>query len=71
MEDDMPEIFLDALRLISRASGMKKISDHTKLNREQLYKTISKKGNPTLNSLVAVLDALGYRLSLEKKKAAG
>lgn len=52
----------------ARAGGMKALSEKTNLNREQLYRTLSEKGNPRLDTLGKVLNALGLRLSVEPKK---
>ena len=69
-EKDMPEVFMDALSHIAKAKGVRQIAAQTKLNRENLYKLLSKDGNPTLTSLHAILDALGLKLSVEPKKKA-
>ncbi|MEK6579367.1 MAG: addiction module antidote protein [Bdellovibrionota bacterium] len=66
-EGDMPELFLLALRNVADAQGIKHISEMTGLNRENLYKILSKKGNPTLGSLYAILNAVGVKLSIEPK----
>jgi len=34
-------------------------------HREQLYRTLSPKGNPALNSLLAILKAMGLRLAVQ------
>ena len=41
-----------------------------KLNRESLYRMLSKKGNPSLQSLGKLLLSLGFRLAIEGKDAA-
>ena len=69
-EKDMPEVFMDALSHVAKAKGVRQIAARTKLNRENLYKLLSKDGNPTLSSLYSILDALGLKLSLELKKKA-
>jgi probable addiction module antidote protein len=70
-EKDMPELFLAALRDVAEARGigMSQLSKDANLNRENLYKMLSKEGNPELGSLYAILDALGLKLSVELKKA--
>jgi probable addiction module antidote protein len=68
-ERDLPEGFLLALRNIAEARGFSKLSADTKLNRESLYRMLSKKGNPSLASLHSLLDSLGFRLSVEKKSS--
>ena len=70
LEEDDPRIFLSALRNVAQARGIGKIATKSKLNRESLYKMLSKRGNPSLRSLGAVLGSLGLRLTVESKDAA-
>ena len=71
MEDDDPQVFLLALRDVAEAhGGMSKIARSCKLNRESLYRMLSKKGNPSLHSLSKLLSSLGFRLAIEGKDAA-
>jgi len=41
-----------------------------RLSREQLYRSFSAKGNPTLKTTLAVMKALGVQLTTKAKKAA-
>ena len=62
-KDDDPAAFLQALRNVTEAmGGVSKIAVLTGLNRQQLYRTLSSKGNPELRSLTKILDASGVRL---------
>jgi probable addiction module antidote protein len=71
LEDDDPRVFLLALRDVAEAhGGMSKIARTCKLNRESLYRMLSKKGNPSLESLAKLLSSMGFRLAVEKKDAA-
>jgi probable addiction module antidote protein len=70
LEENDPRVFLLALRNVAKAHGMSKVSARSKLNRESLYKMLSKRGNPSLQSLGALLDSLGFRLTVESKDAA-
>jgi len=71
LEDPDPRIFLLALRNVAEArGGMGKTASRTKLNRESLYRMLSRKGNPSLRSLGALLSSLGFRLAVERKDAA-
>ena len=45
--------------------GVSKIAEETGLNREALYRTLSKKGNPQLLSPLPILQAAGLRLSVQ------
>ena len=70
LQDEDPEVFLLALRDVARArGGLAKLAEITDLNREHLYRMLSEKGNPELRSLEALLDALGFRLSVTGKEA--
>lgn len=62
-KDDDPAAFLQALRNVTEAmGGVSRIAQRTGLNRQQLYRTLSKDGNPELRSLTKILDASGVRL---------
>lgn len=52
-----------ALGVVARAKGMAEISRETGLSREQLYRSFSEKGNPTLKTTLAVMKALGLDLT--------
>jgi len=72
LEDGDPEVFLLALRDVAEAQlgGIGKLAKSSGLNRENLYRMLSKKGNPELTSLQTLLEALGFRLSVESKRKA-
>lgn len=70
LEETDPRVFLLALRNVAQARGMSKVAAKSKLNRESLYKMLSKRGNPSLQSLGALLGSLGFRLTVESKDAA-
>jgi probable addiction module antidote protein len=52
-----------ALGVVARAKGMTQIAKETGLSREQLYRSFSKDGNPTLKTTIAVMKALGIELA--------
>ena len=43
-----------ALGVVARAKGMTQIANETGLSREQLYRSFSTNGNPTLKTTIAV-----------------
>ena len=68
LEDREPEVFLLALRdVVDSFGGMGKLAASTSLNRENLYRMLSTKGNPEFFSLSTVLDTVGFRLAVEPK----
>lgn len=52
-----------ALGVVARAKGMTQIASETGLSREQLYRSFSADGNPTLKTTIAVMKALGVTLT--------
>lgn len=52
-----------ALGVVARARGMAGIAKDTGLSREQLYRSFSGRGNPTLKTTLAVMKALGIDLT--------
>ena len=59
-----PEVFLLGLRDVVQANGgIGQMAKASKLNRESLYRLVSRKGNPRLTSLNAVLSALGLKVT--------
>jgi len=52
-----------ALGVVARAKGMSQIASQTGLSREQLYRSFSENGNPTLKTTIAVMKALGIELT--------
>lgn len=52
-----------ALGVVARAKGMTQIATQTGLSREQLYRSFSGDGNPTLKTTIAVMKALGMTLT--------
>ena len=59
-----------ALGVVARAKGMAQIAGQTGLSREQLYRSFSENGNPTLKTTLAVMKALGIELTTKTPSAA-
>ena len=67
LEDGEPEVFLLALKdVVDSHGGMSKLATSTSLNRENLYRMLSTKGNPELKSLRALLRAMGMQLTVRQ-----
>lgn len=58
-----------ALGIVARAKGMTQIASQTGLSREQLYRSFSENGNPTLRTTLAVMKALGIELTAKPSVA--
>ena len=63
--EDSDAMFLTALRDVAEARQMSRVAATAGLSRENLYRMLSGRGNPRYSSLIAVLNSLGLRLSVE------
>lgn len=52
-----------AVGVVARAKGMSELAKETGLSREQLYRSFSEHGNPTLKSFLTVMKALGIDMT--------
>ena len=69
-KDDDPAAFLQALRNVTEAmGGISIIAERAGLNRQQLYRTLSKDGNPEFRSLTKILGASGIRLQFVARRS--
>ncbi|MDT3778961.1 putative addiction module antidote protein [Nitrospira sp. MA-1] len=69
LEEDDPELFLLALSNVAKAQGgVAQLAEKSKLNRENLYKILSGRGNPEFKSLDALLYACGFRFAMTTKR---
>lgn len=65
LEDD-DATFLVALRDVAEAhGGLRQLARKTRLNREHLFRMLSKSGNPHLHSLRQLVGAVGLKLTLQ------
>lgn len=65
-EDENIEAFLTAIRDIAKAQGgFSKLAKKTSLNRSNLYTQLSPTGNPSFQTIDAVLHGLGFRLTVQ------
>ncbi|WP_174286650.1 addiction module antidote protein [Sphingomonas bacterium] len=58
-----------ALGTIAKARGMTAVAGDTGLSRQSLHKALSADGNPTLDTVMKVLDALGLQLEAKVRVA--
>lgn len=65
LESGDPAHIAKAFGVVARAKKMHKIAEKTDLSREQLYRSLSEQGNPTLKTILAVLKALGLDLMVK------
>ena len=67
LEENDTALLLSVIGDIARSNGMAQIAKELNLARESLYRSLSSDGNPSFNTIVKVLDILGYQLSIRQK----
>lgn len=58
-----------AIGIIARARGMTDMQEKTGMKRQALYRAFSESGNPTLETLLKMLEALDLKLKIEPARA--
>ncbi|NHN78589.1 putative addiction module antidote protein [Azotobacter chroococcum] len=64
LEDNDPKLLAVALGDIARARGMTELAKKTGLSRESLYKSLSGERTPSTETLLKVIHALGFKLTV-------
>jgi probable addiction module antidote protein len=59
---------LDAIREVGRAHGLTRVSRRAGVSRRTLYKAFSEKGNPSLETVLAVLKTVGVAIRFDARK---
>jgi probable addiction module antidote protein len=55
-------LLIKALGTVARVRGMQKVADETGLQRQGLYKSLSEDGNPSFETVLKVMNAVGVEL---------
>ena len=71
LEDGEPAVLLEALRNVAQAKGgIAALAKTAGVSRESLYRTLSRRGNPKIDTVMALLRAMGLKLSIDQRKDA-
>jgi probable addiction module antidote protein len=70
LESGKASYIANAIGVIARARGMTELQRLTGIDRSTLYAALREEGNPTLDTLMRVLDALKIELQAAPKRAA-
>ena len=64
-ETGYPTLMQAAIGDVAKARGMGQIAEAAGVGRESLYKSLSKDGNPSFQTIAKVIHALGGRLTIQ------
>lgn len=66
LEDGDIALFQEALQHVAKAQegGVRAVAEHADLNRENLYRALSKSGKPQLETVSKMLSAMGLRFTI-------
>jgi probable addiction module antidote protein len=62
LEDENPNVFLQAIADVAKARGMSKLANDTGLGRESLYKALAPGAKPRYDTVIRLVRALGVEL---------
>jgi len=68
-EDGDSASLLSALRILARVKGVSNLAGEIGMTRQGVQKALSAKGNPRLDNINAILQALGYQLMPQPLRA--
>lgn len=67
--DMKQELLIQAFMNVIEAHGISKVANKTDIARRTIYSSFKNKGNPTLATLLSLMDELGVKIKFEPKKA--
>lgn len=62
LEDENPNVFLQAIADVAKARGMTRLARDTGLGRESLYKALAPEAKPRYDTVIKLVRALGVEL---------
>ena len=62
LEDENPDVFLQAIADVAKSRGMSKLAADTGLGRESLYKALAPGAKPRYDTVLKLVRALGVEL---------
>jgi probable addiction module antidote protein len=62
LEDENPDVFLQAIADVAKARGMTQLAKDTGLGRESLYKALAPGAKPRYDTVLKLMRALGVEL---------
>jgi len=65
LENGTQEELLVALKNVCEAHGMARTARKAKINRENMYRVLSAKGNPHLSTFTSILESTGLKLRVQ------
>ena len=69
-EDGDTTAFFQSLHILAKSKGgITQLAKKSSLTRQNLYRIFNNNVNPQFNTIGMILDALGFKLTIEPKKA--
>jgi probable addiction module antidote protein len=70
LEDGGPAVLLEVLRNVAQTGGAWRRYQSRRVSREGLYRTLSCRGNPKIETVLDLIRALGLKFIVESRRAA-
>ena len=66
LEENGIQGLIDGLQHLAKNKGMTALAKEAGVNRQSLYRSLSKDGNPKIETIDKIVRALGFKLTVEK-----
>jgi probable addiction module antidote protein len=66
---DMPDAILAAIKNVAEVRGIAHLAEASELNRENLYRVLSGNTYPRIDTFFKIINALGFRVTVDFKSA--
>jgi probable addiction module antidote protein len=66
LEENGVQGLIEGLKHLAKAKGMSTIANDAGVNRQSLYRSLAKNGNPKIETIDKIVRALGFKLTIEK-----
>ena len=70
LEDSTPQELRSAIDTVARSRGISDLSRRSGVSRPGIYKALGQDGNPSFETIRAILSAMGLRLTIEPAERA-
>lgn len=66
LEENGVQGLIEGLKHVAKTKGMNTLANNAGINRTALYRSLSKNGNPGIETIDKLIHTLGFKLTVEK-----
>ena len=66
LEENGIDGLIEGVKHLAKAKGMTAVANEAGVNRQSLYRSLAKEGNPKIETIDKIVRALGFKLTIER-----